>query len=215
MTNQLKEIVQKALKQLNKKGDESVSEISQYLANQSNALETLLHGLLNYINEKDKELTKQSIIADKEDTVELTEGGLAFLHKKELILNKSQVENIKNASKSFNSEQAKINEIDKLDITAKQARNKLLNVMLNSTKIKWQNNKNDIFTTINDAIKKGESKVTFNNDDHNWMNFEKFIERVRYELNKRGYITHIYQESFDPTHGLDKNTFLNEMRVSW
>lgn len=184
MKNQLKETVQEALKQLNNKGN---GEFSQYLANQSNALETLLHGLLNYINEKDKELTKQSII----------------------------VENIKNASKSFNSEQAKINEIDKLDITAKQARNKLLNVMLNSTKNEWQNNKNDIFTTINDAIKKGESKVTFNNDDYNWMNFEKFIERVRYELNKRGYITHIYQESFDPTHGLDKNTFLNEMRVSW
>lgn len=125
MTNQLKETVQEALQQLNKKGDGSLSKFSQYLANQSNALETLLHGLLNYIDEK-----------DEENNAELTKAGLAILHKGETILNKQQTDELLHSAENV----------------GKKLRDEMINLTVNIDHFKADDNA-DINKIIDKMIK--------------------------------------------------------------
>lgn len=94
MTNQLKESIQETLTQLNKRtGDFGEFSFNDYIFNTNKALNILLHGVLDHL-ENEEEPTKQHIISDKDDTVELINAGLALLHKKELVLNEQQTKDI-------------------------------------------------------------------------------------------------------------------------
>lgn len=93
----------------------------------------------------DEETTNQSIIADKDDTAELTKAGLAILGKGETILSKKDADKL----------------MESAEMIGKKLKDQVVNLTVNADYDKAIENSNELFLNVSkfieEAIKHGKS----------------------------------------------------------